>query len=202
MGTDWPGGVSPAPVGVVGQVADARSDTAGRARSSARRWPSPSPSASSCPSSGRPCSRPRSSVGEAGTGGKPGPGSNGEQRGGGGTKQHAGGFEPGTSSGAFLRRSKWTASKWTALYRRRNSGIRTKPTRPWLPGWTRTINRPINSRKLCQLSYRGPLPLNALAGRETLAYRGLQRQSGRPRQHRWASGRMAVMEGAVMEGAQ
>ena len=26
------------------------------------------------------------------------------------------------------------------------------------PGWTRTINRAINSRKLCQLSYRGPLP--------------------------------------------
>ena len=25
------------------------------------------------------------------------------------------------------------------------------------PGWTRTINRPINSRELCQLSYRGPL---------------------------------------------
>jgi hypothetical protein len=27
------------------------------------------------------------------------------------------------------------------------------------PDWTRTSNRPINSRMLCQLSYGGPAPL-------------------------------------------
>ena len=40
-----------------------------------------------------------------------------------------------------------------------------------LPGWTQTINRPINSRELCQLSYRGPLHASLPRDGETLAYR-------------------------------
>src|SRR5690242_7815743 len=37
------------------------------------------------------------------------------------------------------------------------------------PGWTRTTNPSVNSRMLCQLSYRGPLSARAERGL-TLAY--------------------------------
>ena len=47
------------------------------------------------------------------------------------------------------------------------------------PGWTRTTNPSVNSRMLCQLSYRGLLGLRMHAGADrwmTLAYRGAHAQ--------------------------
>ena len=51
-----------------------------------------------------------------------------------------------------------------------------------LPGWTRTTNPPVNSRMLCQLSYRGRQPRDcsrAFRG----ALRGGRRRAGRTRAH-------------------
>src|SRR5947208_3325668 len=51
------------------------------------------------------------------------------------------------------------------------------------PGWTRTTNPPVNSRMLCQLSYRGLLGVREDIGAErvlTLAYRRTHAQPDRP----------------------
>src|SRR5947209_174092 len=58
-----------------------------------------------------------------------------------------------------------------------------KTSRIGSPGWTRTTNPPVNSRMLCQLSYRGLLGVREDIGAErvlTLAYRRTHAQPDRP----------------------